>query len=394
MSTKQSDIFNVNTFFWKVFALWPGNIPYKYYKYFSFVYLIINFIIYNILLSLNLIYTPKKVELLIPEMLFYFTEVTVAAKILMIFVYRNKIIAIFELINCNEFKGDNSDTKGIIKKDNLIYKRGWITLTLLGNFGFLSLVILPLIASLIWNRKLELPICKYYFLADEFRDKYFKYLHIYQSTAKYGHMMYNVNIDSFLAGLMLIAISQMKVLNYKLTNLKGNTSSREDRKELENAQISKLNACLRHYDIILRYCKSIQDISDVVLFVQFGMGSVIICVTLYGLLLPSIKASRMFMISYVMGILSEILIPSYLGTQVSYESEKLVVAAYDSEWISRSEKFKKSLKIFMERAKTPIVLTGLKLFPLSLTTFIWVIRTAYSFLTLVRNVQDRQEGKV
>ncbi|XP_026749142.1 odorant receptor 46a [Galleria mellonella] len=394
MSTKQSDIFKFNKFFWTFFALWPGNIPYKYYKYFSFIYITINFIIYNILLSINLIHTPRKVELLIPEMLFYFTEVTIAAKVLMMFVYRSKVKAILDLIDCDEFKGDDPETKSIIKKDNAIYKRGWVTYAILGNFGYSTLVILPLIASLIWKKKLELPICKYYFLPDEFRHKYFKYLHIYQSFGKYGHMMYNVNIDSFIAGLMLIAITQMKVLNYKLTNLKGNASSKEDRKELENAQIVKLNACLRHYDILLRYCTSFQDMSDVVLFVQFGMGSIIICVTLYGLLLPSIKESTMFMVSYVVGMLSEIFIPSFLGTQISYQSEKLVDAAYNSEWIPRSEKFKKSLKIFMERAKTPIVLTGLKLFPLSLTTFIWVTKTAYSFLTLVRNVQDRQEGKI
>ncbi|CAB3239814.1 unnamed protein product [Arctia plantaginis] len=80
--------------------------------------------------------------------------------------------------------------------------------------------------------------------------------------------------------------------------------------------------------------------------------------------------------------------PGYLGTQLVHESQELIFAAYDSEWIPRSEPFKRSLRLFMERSKTPIMITGLKMFSLSLTTFTSIMKTAYSLFALIRNFQE------
>lgn len=62
-----------------------------------------------------------------------------------------------------------------------------------------------------------------------------------------------------------------------------------------------------------------------------------------------------------------------------------MTAAYSSEWIPRSEPFKSSLKLFVERAKTPITITGLKMFPLSLLTFTSVRRSIISILFPLRS---------
>ncbi|XP_059048149.1 odorant receptor 46a-like [Achroia grisella] len=392
MWAPQSDNFKCNKFFWNLFGIWPGKFLHKYYKYFSFFYISINVVIYNILLTINLFYTPKKIEMFIQEVIFYFTEIGVTVKVLMILINRKKIVSIFDLMDCDEFNGEDPDSMCIVKNYNYIYKIGWKTYASICNLAYISVIFIPILVSFIWNAKLELPVCKYYFLADDMKNEYFIYLFIYQSFGMYGHMMYNINVDTFIAGLILIAVSQIKVLQYKLTNLKRNPKL--NCKGQEQLQILELNKYLRHYDIILRYCSGVQDILDVVVFVQFGMASVIICVTMYGLLLLSTKESLAFMVTYFSTMLSQIFIPSFLGTLLSYESENLVFAAYSSEWTSGSEKFKRSLKLFMERAKSPIVLTGLKLFPLSLGTFTSVMKTAYSFLTLVRNVQDRQDENI
>lgn len=66
--------------------------------------------------------------------------------------------------------------------------------------------------------------------------------------------------------------------------------------------------------------------------------------------------------------------------QIPLQSMELVFAAYNTEWIPRSESFKRSIRIFVERANIPIQMLGLKMFPLSLTTFtsvrIFVILTS------------------
>ncbi|XP_022117339.2 odorant receptor 2a-like [Pieris rapae] len=97
------------------------------------------------------------------------------------------------------------------------------------------------------------------------------------------------------------------------------------------------------------------------------------------------------MSSYAFVVTLEIFTPSYLGTQLRYKSQDLVHAAYSSKWIARTESFKRSLKIFMLRTNTPIVFSGCGLFPLTLDTFTSIMKSAYSFFTIVRNFQNHDK---
>ncbi|KOB66386.1 Odorant receptor [Operophtera brumata] len=203
-------------------------------------------------------------------------------------------------------------------------------------------------------------------------------------------MMYNVSIDSFMAGLLLIAIAQCRVINDKLYNMKFTADEIKLKAEVqEQIQMARLKKCLRRYDFFLNYCEVVQKVVDVTMFVQFGMSSAIICVVMCGLLMPSSTHTYVFMVMYLFAMTMQIFLPGYLGTQLRYESMELVFAAYNTEWISRSESFKRSIRIFVERANVPIQMSGLKLFPLSLTTFTSIMKSAYSFFALIRNFQDR-----
>nr|AST36252.1 putative odorant receptor OR12 [Hedya nubiferana] len=394
MSLKQSDSFNQNRLVWTIFGLWPGKIPYKYYKYFSCTYLIITLVAYNILLTLNLYYTPRKIDFLIREVIFSFTEIAVASKVSMVLFNRKKLDAIFGLLDCDEFQGSNEIGKEIVQKHNKYYKTYLMIYTVLSNFTYLSQVLFPVIGFIIFGNTLDLPICKYYFLSDETRNDYFTLIFIYQSFGMYGHMMYNVNIDTMIAGFMVLAIGQVKVLCHDLENLKTEKSHRGDDGMLDFKQQQKLRKILNHYALLLEYCEAFQEVISGTMFVQFGIGSGIICVIMCGLLLPSTVETFMFMVGYFVAMNLQIFVPAWLGTQLSYESQELMVAAYKSEWLPRSERYKTSIKLFVERAKHPVVITGLKIFPLSLATYISIMKTAYSCFALLRIIQDRQEQAV
>ncbi|XP_045528010.1 odorant receptor 7a-like isoform X3 [Pieris brassicae] len=105
----------------------------------------------------------------------------------------------------------------------------------------------------------------------------------------------------------------------------------------------------------------------------------------------ALMSMLLYMSPYAFVMILQIFVPAYLGTQLRYRSQDLVNAAYCSEWIARSESFKRSLKLFMLRANTPIVFSGCGLFPLTLDTFTSIMKTAYSFFTVVRNVQSAEK---
>ncbi|XP_026494797.1 odorant receptor 2a-like [Vanessa tameamea] len=389
-TSKLSDCFKINFIHLKFFGIWRGYNSSKYYKYYSILFLFINSFTYNSLLILNLLFTPRKIDLIIREVIFLFTEVAVAGKVFMILLMRKEIFDAFNILDCEAFKGEDEASRQIVESHVSKYKTYWKIYAIISNFAYSSQVFLPIFVYLIFNTKMELPICKYYFLDDHVIRNYFVFWFIYQSVGMYGHMQYNVNIDTLIAGFLMMAIAQFEALNNGLKNLKVVKNNTKNYQFRDAAEIVKLNQHLEHYQQILDYCSAIQNIIGITMFVQFGIASVIICVILCGLLLPSSIEAMIFMVSYLFAMLLQIFVPAWLGTQLSHESQELVFAAYCSEWIPRSERFKRSLNVLMERAKRNIILTGWRLFPLSLDTFTSILKNAYSFFTLIRNVQARE----
>ncbi|XP_068626694.1 odorant receptor 10-like [Battus philenor] len=388
MPPRVSRSFKLNFVFLNIFGIWPGNETRTYYKYYSAVFIFVSLFMYNVLLTLNLFYTPPRIGTVIREVVFYFTELAVTGKVIMILMERKKIVKVLSLLDCEYFQGENEHSREIIKDHIDKYSIYWKVYATLSNFAYFSQIFLPVISHFIFNTTLDLPICKYYFLSDQFIQRYFFYLFTYQTIWMYGHMTYNVNIDTLIAGLIFMAIAQLRVLNYNFK--KFSTSVKKTDNNSKDMEMLKLNRYLMHYNTILSYCSEIQQILSISLFVQFGMASAVICVILFGLLLPTSIESLIFMISYFFAMVLQILVPAYLGSLLGIESQELVFAGYCCEWVPRSKEFKSSIKLFLTRANKNILITGLKVFPLSLDTFVWIMKTAYSLLALIRNVQNQQ----
>ncbi|XP_068626430.1 odorant receptor 2a-like [Battus philenor] len=272
---------------------------------------------------------------------------------------------------------------------------GWKMYAVLCNLSYVFEIIVPLISHIVWGTSLNLPISNYHFLSDEIRDRYFYFWFTYQAFGMYGHMSYNINIDSFIAGLILCIILRVNILKSNLQNLDSKFTSVQKQLPFKKfSEDSKLKQHLRNYDIILRLSSKVQKIISVPAFVQFGVTTAIICVALCGLLTPSASNFHLFLVTYILSMTSRIFVPAWLGAKLTQQSQALVFAAYSSEWIERSENFKQNLRLFMTRACNPIIFYGIKICPVSLTTFTSIMKTAYSLFTLVRHIQNRQNGVI
>nr|AQQ73531.1 olfactory receptor 61 [Heliconius melpomene rosina] len=388
VENKLSDCFKVNFIFLKIFGLWPGSRDSGYYKYYSTVFLLIILLVYNILLVFNFLSTPRKIDLVMNEVMFLFTEIAVFSKVFLMLFMRQKIFDAFDILNCDAFKGQDDFSRQIIKNHTRKYQIYWKSNAILSNFVHFSQIYIPIFQHVVFNKDIELPVCKYYFLDDQIIRNFFVFWFIYQTFGIYAHMNYNVNVDALIAGLLVHIIAQLKVIRHEIENIKVLKSNKKSLQETDRLQILTLNTYLKHYEALLKYCSIVQDIIGITMFVQFGVSSVIICVVLYCLLMPFTIQGLMFKLAYLFAMMLQIFVPAWLGTQVEYESQKLTFAAYSCEWIPRSEIFKRSLKLFMERGNTSIVLTGWRIFPLSLDTFTSIMKTAYSFFTLFHNIQE------
>ncbi|XP_013134594.1 PREDICTED: odorant receptor 46a, isoform A-like [Papilio polytes] len=333
--TTISKCFTNNVLAWKIFGIWSGPNPNKYYKYFSFIFVNLTLTIFNLFLTINLFYTYNNIENLLHEVIYFFTEITVVAKASMILFWKKEIMIAFDILDSDDFEGNDEKSIEIIEKDVSTYKKIFKFYFYFCNLSYI-LAIVPGFVDYLLGNDSEFPISKYNFLGDEIREQYFTLLYFYQSFCIYVHMVYNISVDSLITGFVFLIITQLKVLKYKFKRL-----------NFKNRALKRRNA---------------------------SEGSTV--------------NSLLFLLTYITAMVLIIFVPSWLGTQLMYESKDLVTAAYNSDWMNSSKEFKRSIIIFMERTKTPMCVVGMKMFLLSLDTFITIMKTAYSLYTLISRFRN------
>ncbi|CAG9790791.1 unnamed protein product [Diatraea saccharalis] len=138
----------------------------------------------------------------------------------------------------------------------------------------------------------------------------------------------------------MTAITQYKILNWKFVNLKLRPSEANyDKEEQEVILKDLLNMNLKHYDAVLRYREGMEKLLSQFIFAHLGNSALSLSIAM----------------------------------ALAAKSENLVFSAYCSDWISRPESFKRSLRLLMQHANKPFILTGFKTAKLSVVTFTSVI---------------------
>ncbi|XP_030767442.1 uncharacterized protein LOC115891179 [Sitophilus oryzae] len=73
------------------------------------------------------------------------------------------------------------------------------------------------------------------------------------------------------------------------------------------------------------------------------------------------------------------------GNEVTLEFQEISVNIWNSNWLATNTSFKKSLVFTMLRVKRPVYFTVGKFSPLTLSTFVYIIKTSYSIFALIKN---------
>lgn len=238
-----SEVFSLNFLLLSIFGAWPTVKFQKVHRVYSNIYLILSVFLLYILLTVNLI-CARSFDIIIRDGITYVTQVVATTKVVMILTKRDDILEAFKLLDVGTFMEDD-DCKKRMKNTVLMYKKYHKVYIILCNTVYSTQVVLPLILHGILKTSIMLPFSEFTFLSGEVRDEYFVFWYAYQSVTEYGTMMYEVNIDAIIFGIMFIIISHLKVINYKLINLKIAKTKSED-------EMQKLHKILKQYEIVLR----------------------------------------------------------------------------------------------------------------------------------------------
>lgn len=251
---KPSDAFKTTLFIWKIFGLWSDKSSNKYFRLYSCLFTTLTSVSYLFFYTLNLIYTPRTVEIFTTQAVYYFSSLSMFIKIVVVLTKKQEIIHTFETMDCKEFQGNGDKTNEYViqfKTGYIKYFRAYAAYCSVT--GYFYFICVPLLNYYLSHEELKLPVCEYYFLTDESHDKYFFYWYAFQSIGLVSSIINNVTSHTFLCGLISMAITQFKILNWNIANIRlADGDINKNMEEKERVYLNKLYECLKHYETILK----------------------------------------------------------------------------------------------------------------------------------------------
>ncbi|XP_068909813.1 odorant receptor 4-like [Tenebrio molitor] len=100
------------------------------------------------------------------------------------------------------------------------------------------------------------------------------------------------------------------------------------------------------------------------------------------------------MFLYEFCVLLEIFLWCYYGNEIilkllcNLQSEQLTTSAFKSDWSDCNKEYKKDLLLFMIRSQRSLELYAGGYFPLSLRTFMAIVKSSWSYFAVLNSVRS------
>ncbi|XP_055307203.1 putative odorant receptor 92a [Sitodiplosis mosellana] len=124
-----------------------------------------------------------------------------------------------------------------------------------------------------------------------------------------------------------------------------------------------------------------------IFFIQVSISAPAICTCAYQFSQVMFFNNSIKEKYYTGGVLLQIFTPSYASTNVLDKSDLLPVVAFSSEWYELGNSEKKSLLMFITRSLRPFAIRAGKFYQMNITTFIKIVKMAYSLFAVLRSTQ-------
>ncbi|KAF2904118.1 hypothetical protein ILUMI_02071 [Ignelater luminosus] len=203
----------------------------------------------------------------------------------------------------------------------------------------------------------------------------------------------NMYIDTICTSLMGIIAAQLDILTEKIMRLNENDGTVEDHaisNEVCESIYEKLKDCVKHHLAIIKLVNCVEEVFTIALFGQFLTSAMIICNTIFEIILIPTSTKQILLVEYLFGALVQLFMYCWYGNEIIVKSLQIKDACFMSKWYAFDKKACKYLFIIMERSKRPLRISAIKLSTLSLTAFGTILQWSYSYLTLLLELYRKQ----
>ncbi|XP_013146761.1 PREDICTED: odorant receptor 22b-like isoform X2 [Papilio polytes] len=208
-----------------------------------------------------------------------------------------------------------------------------------------------------------------------------------------------VAMDCITVGFYMQAQLQLQMLRYNFMHLadtEDETNDEDDDKfevkiyrdvessQFENLFRKRLIMCIKRQQLIVWLVDEVESVFGSSMVLQFLVIGWIISMTVYKIIgLNVMSAEFVTMIAYLGCVLLQLFLFCYYGTQLKVESEFVNQSIYESDWTALSPRLRRPLLIMMERCYQPVAPCIAYVVPMSLDTFISIVKSAYSLYTFL-----------
>ncbi|XP_044270427.1 odorant receptor Or1-like [Tribolium madens] len=204
--------------------------------------------------------------------------------------------------------------------------------------------------------------------------------YFYQAVAIWYIVIISFNTDVLIGALNMFVGAQCDILCDNLRNLAKNGIN-----ELNQNLIN----CIKHHKAILSFVSKSNIFFNWIVFLQFFSSAVSVGFTMFELTLVAPFSGQFYsFICYGSAITTEMFIYCWFGNEIEIKSNNIPYAAFECDWVGAPLEVQKNLIIFTIRTQRPMQVSALNLFYLSLETFKTILRTSWSYFTVLNQVHS------
>ncbi|XP_013102265.1 odorant receptor 82a [Stomoxys calcitrans] len=203
--------------------------------------------------------------------------------------------------------------------------------------------------------------------------------YIYTGLVTLAVVMYAVAIDGLFLSFTINLVAHLKILQHYI---KTNTFKKSDQ-ELQ----SDVSFYVRYHNIILDLYKEIRDVYAPIVFGQFLMTSLQVCVIVYQMV-THINTYLVFVINstFLCSILLQLFIYCYGGEILKVESLMVGISVQLSNWYNLKPTHRRMLCLLMQRSQREAIIKA-GFYEASLANFMAILRAALSYITLIQSIE-------
>nr|AXY83404.1 putative odorant receptor 28 [Conopomorpha sinensis] len=200
----------------------------------------------------------------------------------------------------------------------------------------------------------------------------------------------NTSMDAFITTFLAQATTQLDILKHFLSRLTKDAVAEHKMtgEPLHEAFKRLLTFNLDHYNKINHVARSVQDIFGVAVLIQFAIGGWILCMAAYNIvMLDGGVVETVSMTLFIVCILTELFLYCYYGNELTYASKGVASSLYESGWERLPAGPRRLVLTSMTRARRDLAVTAARFVPLTLDSYIKILKSSYTIFALLRQTK-------